>query len=558
MPKKTKKSSKGKAGKKSGLGPFGSGEVGLLSEFLGEVPAPAPEAIPVEKEEVVEKPARPTVSIAAIEKAPAGHKMLDRYGKVEIWATDEPIPFYKLKIPELSQRERELLAKVKDRAVEEIRVDPSQLSPEELNRVFTQEVLRILERESRGLRIPPGRLKELGELIVHEMIGFGLLDPLLADDQLEDIMVTGVGRPVYVYHRKHGMCYTNIVFHDEDSIKYLIDKMARLVGRRIDQQTPLLDARLPDGSRVNATIPPVSLDGPTISVRKFRRDPLTIIDIINFGTMSVDFAAFLWLAVDGMGVKPANILISGGTGSGKTTTLNAATTFVPGRERIISIEDTAELQLPHKHWVRLETRPPNVEGRGEITMDDLVKNALRMRPDRMIVGEVRGPEARTMFTAMNTGHDGCMGTLHANSAAETVTRLIEPPMSVPPIMLPALDMIIMQNRIYHRQRGQIRRVTEVAEITGIEGGQPQLSRIFKWNPRADKLEPTGVPSKVKRTIAEFSGMSGKEIEIEIEKRAAVLEWMKKRNIRNIFEVGKVIQEYYQDPDAILKRVKSER
>ena len=163
-----------------------------------------------------------------------------------------------------------------------------------------------------------------------------------------------------------------------------------------------------------------------------------------------------------------------------------------------------------------------------------------------------------MFTAMNTGHDGCMGTLHANSAAETVTRLIEPPMSVPPIMLPALDMIIMQNRIYHRQRGQIRRVTEVAEITGIEGGQPQLSRIFKWNPRADKLEPTGVPSKVKRTIAEFSGMSGKEIEIEIEKRAAVLEWMKKRNIRNIFEVGKVIQEYYQDPDAILKRVKSER
>ncbi len=558
MPKKTKKSSKGKAGKKSGLGPFGSGEGGLLSEILGEVPAPAPEAIPVEKEEVVEKPARPTVSIAAIEKAPAGHKMLDRYGKVEIWATDEPIPFYKLKIPELSQRERELLAKVKDRAVEEIRVDPSQLSPEELNRVFTQEVLRILERESRGLRIPPGRLKELGELIVHEMIGFGLLDPLLADDQLEDIMVTGVGRPVYVYHRKHGMCYTNIVFHDEDSIKYLIDKMARLVGRRIDQQTPLLDARLPDGSRVNATIPPVSLDGPTISVRKFRRDPLTIIDIINFGTMSVDFAAFLWLAVDGMGVKPANILISGGTGSGKTTTLNAATTFVPGRERIISIEDTAELQLPHKHWVRLETRPPNVEGRGEITMDDLVKNALRMRPDRMIVGEVRGPEARTMFTAMNTGHDGCMGTLHANSAAETVTRLIEPPMSVPPIMLPALDMIIMQNRIYHRQRGQIRRVTEVAEITGIEGGQPQLSRIFKWNPRADKLEPTGVPSKVKRTIAEFSGMSGKEIEIEIEKRAAVLEWMKKRNIRNIFEVGKVIQEYYQDPDAILKRVKSER
>ncbi|MEM2192777.1 MAG: ATPase, T2SS/T4P/T4SS family, partial [Candidatus Hadarchaeales archaeon] len=183
---------------------------------------------------------------------------------------------------------------------------------------------------------------------------------------------------------------------------------------------------------------------------------------------------------DGLGVKPANLIISGGTGSGKTTTLNAAVNFVPARERIISIEDTAELQLPHKHWIRLETRPPNVEGKGEITMNDLVKNTLRMRPDRIVVGEVRGAEAHTMFVAMNTGHDGCMGTLHANSASETISRLMEPPMSVPAIMIPALDLIIMQNRIYHRQKGSIRRVTEVAEITGVEEGQPQLSRIFKW------------------------------------------------------------------------------
>jgi flagellar protein FlaI len=163
-----------------------------------------------------------------------------------------------------------------------------------------------------------------------------------------------------------------------------------------------------------------------------------------------------------------------------------------------------------------------------------------------------------MFTAMNTGHDGCMGTVHANSAAETVTRLTEPPMSVPAIMIPALDMIIMQNRIYHRQKGQIRRITEVAEITGVEGGQPQLSRTFRWNARTDSLEPTGVPSKIKRMISDFSGFGGREIEIEIEKRAAVLEWMRERDIRNIFEVGKIIQEYYRDSDAVLKRVKTER
>jgi len=354
------------------------------------------------------------------------------------------------------------------------------------------------------------------------------------------------------------MCFTNVIFENEDPVKYIIDKMARVVGRRIDQQTPLLDARLPDGSRVNATIPPVSLDGPTISIRKFRKDPLTIIDILNLSTLSTNVAAFVWLTVDGFGIKPANILFAGGTGCGKTTTLNAATTFVPERERIISIEDTAELQLPHKHWIRLETRPPNVEGRGEIIMDDLVKNALRMRPNRMVVGEVRGPEARTMFTAMNTGHDGCMGTVHSNSAVETITRLTEAPMAVPEIMIPALDVIVMQQRIYHRQKGQIRRVTEVAEVTGLEGGKPQLSRVFKWNPREDVVESTGVPSKIKRTIAEFSGMSGNDIENELEKRAAVLGWMKNQGVRNIFEVGRVIQEYYRDPGRTLKRVRAEK
>jgi flagellar protein FlaI len=283
-----------------------------------------------------------------------------------------------------------------------------------------------------------------------------------------------------------------------------------------------------------------------------------MIDILDFNTMSTDVAAFLWLIVDGLGVKPANIIFAGGTGCGKTTTLNAATTFAPDRERIISIEDTAELQLPHKHWVRLETRPPNVEGRGEITMDDLVKNALRMRPDRIIVGEVRGPEARTMFTAMNTGHDGCMGTVHSNSAMETITRLTKAPMNVPEIMIPALDIIVMQQRMYHRKKGQIRRVTEVAEVTGLEGGKIQLSRIYRWNPRTDTIEPTGVPSKIKRTIADFSGLSGSDLEIELEKRATVLEWMKEKGIRNIFDVGKTIQEYYRDPEGTLKRIRKEK
>ncbi|MEM4723731.1 MAG: CpaF family protein [Candidatus Hadarchaeum sp.] len=482
-------------------------------------------------------------------------KILESYGQVEIVSEEgQPLVFYRVKMPEITEEEQRLLEIVKDIAAEEIKINPEVISdPAKRQRTFTQEVLKIIARESRGIKIPASRFQQLGELAVRDMLGYGMLDPLIADDRLEDIMVIGVNKPVYVYHRKYGMCFTNIVFRDVRSIKYLIDKMARVVGRRIDQQSPLLDARLPDGSRVNATIPPVSIDGPTISVRKFRRDPLTILDILDYGTMSLNFAAFLWLIVDGLGVKPANILIAGGTGSGKTTTLNCASTFIPERERIISIEDTAELQLPHKHWIRLETRPPNVEGRGEITMDDLVKNALRMRPDRMVVGEVRGPEARTMFTAMNTGHDGCMGTVHANSAMETITRLTEPPMSVPHMMITALDVIIMQQRIYHRQIGQIRRVTEVAEITGLEGGKPQLSRIFKWNPKTDTVDPTGVPIKIKRMIAEFSGVSGEEIEVELRRREKFLSWMMREGLRNVFEVGKLIQEYYRDPDAVLNK-----
>jgi flagellar protein FlaI len=522
----------------------------LLSGILSEKP-------PVETKPVVAPKEKPTLSRGVATSK--FEKVIDSYGQVEIVSiAGETLPMYRLKLPELSKQEMKLVGIAKKKAIEEIKIDPNKIpDPIERQHVFTHEVLKILEREGREMHRSSDRLKRLGEVAVRDMIGYGPLDSMITDDKLEDILVTGIGKPVYVYHRKHGMCFTNVIFQDENSIKQIIDKMARVVGRRIDQQAPLLDARLPDGSRVNATIPPVSLGGPTLSIRKFRKDPLTMIDVINFGTLSTDVAAFIWLAVDGLGVKPANLLFAGGTGCGKTTTLNAAITFVPERERIISIEDTAELQLPHKHWIRMETRPSNVEGRGEITMDDLVKNALRMRPDRLIVGEVRGPEARTMFTAMNTGHDGCSGTIHSNSAMETITRLTEAPMSVPNIMIPALDIIVMQQRIYHRQKGQIRRVTEVAEVTGLEGGKPQLSRVFKWNPRTDVVEPTGVPSKIKRMIAEFSGLSGSDIEIEIKRRATVLEWMRKKGIRNVFDVGAVIQEYYQAPEAMMKKVRGE-
>jgi flagellar protein FlaI len=458
---------------------------------------------------------------------------------------EELVPQYNISVPNFSDNERLLLNEIREKLVEvavskgdEFRIDESS---------FIKEVKEFLRMK--GVR----NIDKLSAQISQEMLGYGELDPLIKDDDLEEIMVIGIKRPVFVYHRKIGMMVTNVVFEDDKDIKSLIDVIARQVNRRIDQQTPILDARLPDGSRVNATIPPVSADGSSLTIRKFKKDPLTVIDLINFKTMSSHLAAFLWICVDGLGVKPCNAIIAGGTGSGKTTTLNTVTSFVPPRERIITIEDTLELQLPHTHVLRMETRPPNIEGSGELDMDTLVKNSLRQRPDRVIVGEVRGHEAITLFTALNTGHSG-FGTLHSNTARETITRLINPPMNVPNIMIPALDFIIMQNRMYRPEGGSIRRITEVAEVVGMEEGNVQLNRVFEWNNVTDKLEYVGIASQTLRSLSELRGVSITEIEEEIEKRRLVLEYMADKNLRSIDDVGQYITEYYKDSDELLDRV----
>ncbi|WP_370004886.1 ATPase, T2SS/T4P/T4SS family [Methanothermobacter sp. KEPCO 2] len=515
----------------------------ILREILGEFAADE-EATP--REEKRERPAESEFKVEKVlekpspKPAPRGPDIKD----VEIIEGDL-IPKYKVSLPKFSEKERELLNEIREKLVEvavskgeDFRIDES---------TFMSEVKEFLKMK--GVR----NVDKLAKQISQEMLGYGELDPLIKDDDLEEIMVIGVNKPVFVYHRKMGMMITNVVFKDDDDIKAIIDLIARQVNRRIDQQTPILDARLPDGSRINATIPPVSPDGSTLTIRKFRKDPFTVVDLINFKTMSSHLAAFLWVCTDGLGVKPCNAIVAGGTGSGKTTTLNTISAFVPPTERIITIEDTLELQLPHTHVLRMETRPPNIEGKGELDMDTLVKNSLRQRPDRVIVGEVRGGEAITLFTALNTGHSG-FGTLHANTARETITRLINPPMNVPRIMIPALDFIIMQNRMYRPEGGSIRRITEVAEVVGMEEGNVQLNRVFEWNSVTDKVEYVGIASQTLREIAELRAISINEIEEEIERRRLVLEYLADENIRSIDEVGHYINEYYRDPDGVLDSI----
>ncbi len=416
------------------------------------------------------------------------------------------------------------------------------LSKSERRARYLEKILQIIEATPE-LKVPIHAKQFYAEAVVKEMAGYGLIDPLLDDEQLEEIMIIGPKRPVFVFHRKYEMMKTNLVFYEDKDIKNLIDKMARTIGRRIDIQNPILDARLPDGSRVNATIAPSSIDGSTLTLRKFRKDPLTIVDLIRANTVNLDAAAFLWLVADGLGAKPANILVAGGTASGKTTTLNILASFIPGDERVVTIEDTAELSLPLEHWVRMEVRPASAEGTGEINMDTLVKNSLRMRPDRIIVGEIRGEEGFTMFTAMNTGHRGCLGTVHANSSEETLVRLGAPPINVPAVMLNALNFVLLQHRIHDRRKGVVRRITEIAEI--VPGGKngPTVQNVFEWDAAHDNLVATGAVSQFLQEIANFSGISVPDVQADIEERKKLLADLLARGIHNHTEVCKVTQNY---------------
>ena len=386
-----------------------------------------------------------------------------------------------------------------------------------------------------------GTSKNIYNQLNDDLNGYGKINPLLKDDSLEEIMIIGSDKPVYVYHRSKGMMLTHIQLNNIE-IRQIISKIANFVNRKIDNQTPILDARLPDGSRVNATLPPISADGPTLTIRKFKKDPLTIFDLIQSKTLNAHLAAFLWIAIDGLNVRPSNIIIAGGTGSGKTTTLNTLTSFIPERERIITIEDTLELQIPQKHIIRTETRPPNIENKGEIDMDTLLKNSLRQRPDRIIVGEVRSKEAMTLFSALNTGHSG-MGTLHANSSQETLTRLQNPPMNVPAIMLNSIDFIIMQNRIYSPQYGTIRRISEVAEIVGRENNNIQLNKIYEYDYTTDEINYIAVSSNAINKIAKMKGITNKDILTEISLREKYLLQNCNYEHRNVYETKKIINNY---------------
>ncbi|MDB5056107.1 MAG: type secretion system protein [Bacilli bacterium] len=398
-------------------------------------------------------------------------------------------PFQMTKHQELKNRlHKQILNELKDEDVEAI-----------LPKIDAMAVEIIKEDESFRGKID--RKKVVDELI-NDLTGFGPINPLLLDPEVSEVMVNGPNR-VYV-ERNGKLELTYVQFRDDEHVLHIVDKIVAPLGRRIDESSPMVDARLPDGSRVNVIIPPLALNGPTITIRKFSKDPYKIEDLIRFGTLSKEMAIFLEACVKAR----LNIFVSGGTGSGKTTTLNVLSALIPSDERIVTIEDAAELQLWQDHVVSLESRPPNIEGKGGISIRDLVRNSLRMRPERIVIGEVRGGEALDMLQAMNTGHDGSLATGHSNSPRDMIARL-ETMVLMAGIDLPvkaireqiagAVDLIIQQSRL----KDGTRKITNITEVQGMEGDVVVLQDIFIFRQNGiseegkllGRLVPTGVRPK---------------------------------------------------------------
>jgi len=452
---------------------------------------------------------------------------------------------YNLIIPEIDLGTSALL--------DEIRKELISVASMAVGEIIDQESVkkiknRFMEDSKRLLKEKIPHIKEetqdfLIGILMQEMLGLGKIEFLINDQELEEIVIVSAKEPVRAYHRSLGWMITNIEIKTEEEINNYANIIARRIGRQITVLTPLLDAHVVTGDRANAVLYPVATKGNTITIRKFARDPWTIIDLIENQTVNVDVSAILWLAIE----YEMNVLISGGTASGKTVFLNACMPFIPPNHRIISMEDTRELMLPEfLYWCPLVTRLPNAEGKGEVSMLDLLVNALRMRPDRIILGEIRRQrEAEVLFEAMHTGHS-VYATVHADTAAETIRRLTNPPINISPTMLNNVNLNVVMFR--DRRKG-IRRVYQVAEI--IPSKEIVSANIlYRWVPERDTISPHNESMTFFDDLSRHIGMSQAEINKYLDEKKSILNWMLKNKIRDLNSIGKVMNLYYNDRELL--------
>ncbi|MFC2162404.1 ATPase, T2SS/T4P/T4SS family [Candidatus Altiarchaeota archaeon] len=503
-----------------------------------------------------EKPKLPDAQ-APTAKPDKTEKLLEEYKLTEddvsfnvmIVDTGDFVPHYKVSMPHIDFVTRALLDETKRSLIGEVQIEHQDVFDV---MKFKKLKLKFKNRAKEKLALvlknsAPAYISTLSRVLVNEMIGLGDLEYLLMDKHIEEVVVNNSKDVVWIYHKSYGWLKSNIILPTEELILNYNSRVAREVGREITHLKPLLDAHLTSGDRVNATLYPISTNGHTMTIRRFSRTPWTVVQLMKpeIKTINSEAAAFLWLAIE----YELSILVSGGTASGKTTLLNALMPYMPANQRIISMEDTRELNLPDfLHWVPMTVRPPNPEGEGGVELLDLLYNSLRMRPDRVIVGEVRAArETEVLFEAMHTGHS-VYSTFHAERSQEVVDRIISPPMNIPPQVMNSLHLIVTQ---YRNRRTRQRRVFEITEIVKETSEKPILNTVYCWNPKTDDIEKINDSIRLKNELEVFTGMNEDAMNKNLEQKKMILEWMLEQGILSVNDVGRIITEYYLDNDTIL-------
>lgn len=462
--------------------------------------------------------------------------------------------------PELTKREENILEFIIETLGRVLEYDENIMSLKKERAKTIEKIMRENVQEifnDYSIELDPASKARVIYYIVRDFAGYGKIDVIMRDEAVEDVSCDGPEIPLFLYHREFGSIKSNVVYDTDDELEGFVIALAQRCGRTISIADPILDATLPDGSRLNCTLGrEVTTRGSSYTIRKFTTDPLTIVDLLRFNTLSYEMGAHLWLACQ----YGESIISAGGTASGKTSTMNAVALFIPPACKVISIEDTREINLPHENWIAGITRGgAEAENPGDIGMYELLRAALRQRPEYVIVGEVRGKETMTMFQAMATGHI-TYSTMHADSVKSIVHRLENPPINIPRVLLNALNLVIIHHilRVRDKEDGKIkrvRRITELVEIVGLEPLTLEIitNRVYQWNPANDDFQYTG-HSRLYEKIMDLEDMTADQVLVEVQRRSDIIRWMDKMDKRRFLEVASIVAEYYEHSDDILERV----
>ena len=469
------------------------------------------------------------------------------------WDPEQKTIIYRIIEPELRHDEQETLNMIKENLSEKIDVSLSSMQGREKIIDYLEGKLNDLLIEL-GLDLTEEEHDKILYYLYRDFVGLGRVEPFMHDPYIEDLGCDGIGTPIFAVHSEFGSVKTDVVFNDGKELENLVIKLAERCGRYVSYANPLLDGALPDGSRVNASLTEdVTSHGPTFSIRKFQDTPFSAVDMMDLGTASADIMAYLWICQQ----YQQSILIAGGTATGKTSFLNATVSFIPPEDKIVSIEDTRELQLPHENWIPSVTREMfGTNQRGDVDMDDLLKESFRQNPDYVVVGEVRGEEASVLFQGMSSGHPS-MGTIHASSPNAVVKRLVTPPISLSPALVEAVDVMVLMTHAkgVEKSARRVKSIHELQRVIG-ESSSARTNEAFAWTAMDDSFSQRGDPFLFDEISNDY-GISKTELNQELENRTRILEWLQERGVKDFESVSEIIAEYYKNKEEILKMINSE-